>query len=361
MVNENSICPGPFVGICLASGCRCQYKPAIVLDATDDIFVIDVLSADGGAKFSIVVELKAVEVKLAKNNSEYMSVTVGDKTGSFSCKIFGGSSLYNFFKAVEPGSIILLEGISKDYRNVFSPDITLARILTDAEIANGNYARKVTVCANEGVEALKTELQRMISTISDGNLRRTVVDVIADLGEDFCERAAGIAMHHSYKNGLLEHTVHVARAGLALLGLYPFVDRDIALAGLILHDVGKTLEYTGDPVPQKTKVGILHGHLVIGYRLLRKFALQNRLDGEVLERLEHILLSHHTEPDFGAVVRPATPEAVFVALVDNLDAKMGMVEQLLQLTPQRNVFSDFHRGLDARLLVLPIEHGGSEE
>jgi 3'-5' exoribonuclease len=332
-----------------------------MLDVADDIFLIDVLSAESGSKFTVVAEVKAVEVKLAKNNTEYLSVVVGDRTGSCSCKIFGNSPLYNFFRSVEPGTIVLLEGIARDYRGTFSPDVICARALMDAEIAQGNYTQRVTVCANEGIAALKGELQRLISMISNGALRSTVLGVIGDLGEDFYERAAGIAMHHSYKNGLLEHTVHATRAGLALLGLYPFVDRDIALAGLLLHDVGKTLEYTGDPIPQRTRAGILQGHLVLGYRLVRKFALQSKLDDGVLERLEHILLSHHTEPDFGAVVRPATPEAVFVALVDNLDAKMGMVEQLLQSTPQKNVFSDFHRGLEGKLLTLPVEHGGTEE
>ncbi|MDR1890831.1 MAG: HD domain-containing protein [Puniceicoccales bacterium] len=92
-------------------------------------------------------------------------------------------------------------------------------------------------------------------------------------------------MHHPYKNGLLEHTVHTARAGKSLVPLYPFVDSDIAMAGLLLHDIGKVLEYTSDVVRQRTKIGILQGHLFLGYRLIRKAAIQNKLDGEILERL----------------------------------------------------------------------------
>jgi 3'-5' exoribonuclease len=129
----------------------------------------------------------------------------------------------------------------------------------------------------------------------------------------------------------------------------------MALAGLLLHDVGKTLEYTGDAVAQKTRAGVLHGHLILGYGLVHDVAARVGLGGDILERLEHVLLSHHNDPEFGAAVRPATPEAVFVALVDNLDAKMGMVEQLLKSTPQRNVFSEFHKGLEGKLLVSPID------
>jgi 3'-5' exoribonuclease len=252
---------------------------------------------------------------------------------------------------------VLLEGIAKDYRGTFSPDITFARALTEAEISRGNYVQKVTICANEGAEFLRSELQTLIAKIENDALRATIQGVLEELGIDFYERAAGIAMHHAYKNGLLEHTIHATRAGLELLKLYTFIDHDLALAGLILHDVGKTLEYTGDEIAQKTRVGVLEGHLVLGYRLVRKAAIQNKLDEDILERLEHILLSHHSDPEFGAVVRPATPEAVFVALVDNMDAKMGMVEQLLRATPLKNVFSDFHKGLESKLLVLPVKQG----
>lgn len=326
-----------------------------MMDMANDISVIDVIFSESGLKFSIVAEIKAVETKLAKNNTDYLAVTVGDRSATCSCKIFGGSPVYNFFRVAKAGTIVLLEGVSKDYNGAFSPDITFARALTNAEIAKGNYLQRVSVCADEGVDALKAELNATIATIADERLRATVSGVIDELGPDFYAKAAGISMHHAYKNGLLEHTVHAARAGTRLLPLYPFIDHGIALAGLLLHDVGKTLEYTGDPVAQKTRIGVLHGHLILGYRLVRKVALRNKLGGDTLERLEHILLSHHNDPEFGAVVRPATPEAVFVALVDNLDAKMGMVEQLLRTTPGKNVFSDFHKGLESKLLVSPID------
>jgi 3'-5' exoribonuclease len=325
------------------------------MGVADGIDVLDVIASGSGLKFSVVVEVKAVDTKLAKNNTEYLSVTVGDRNAIFSCKIFGSSQLYNLFRSIDAGAIIVLEGVSREYKGAFSPDITAARVLTDAEIARGNYVQKVTICANEGVSALKSELANLIAGIENGKLRATVSCVLEELGEEFCERAAGISMHHAYKNGLLEHTIHATRTGLALLRLYPFVDHDLALAGLLLHDVGKTLEYTGDAIAQKTVIGVLQGHLVIGYRLVRKAAMQNKLNAVLLERLEHILLSHHSDPEFGAVVRPATAEAVFVALVDNLDAKMGMVEQTLRSTPPRNVFSDFHKGLESKLLVTPIE------
>jgi 3'-5' exoribonuclease len=163
-----------------------------------------------------------------------------------------------------------LEGITKDYKGAFSTEITFARILSDDEIVRGNYLHKVVVCADEGVEALKAELADIIATIVNKSLRVVDGKVIDELKEDFFDKAAGISMHHAYKNGLLEHTVHTSRAGIKLLSLYSFVDHDLAIAGLLLHDVGTVLEYTSDVVAQRTKIGVLQDHLILGYRLVRK-------------------------------------------------------------------------------------------
>ena len=324
---------------------------------SDFIPAIDLKSAPDGSRFSTVTMIFGIERKIsAKNNSEYLDVKVGDRTSSFSCKICGTAPLYNFFKTAKQGTIILLEGITKQFNGAFSPEISAARELSAKEKNEVDFESLLLPCAEEGRSALKAALDDAISGIGDKALRETVVEVLGEFGDGFETKPAGISMHHAYKNGLLEHTVHAVKAGQALLPLYPFIDHDLAIAGLILHDIGKVLEYTDDLVAQRTKAGILEGHLVIGYRIVRRAALQRKLNDSILERLEHILLSHHDLPEYGAAVRPATPEAFFVAMVDNLDAKMGMVEQLLKTTPVANVFSDKHFGLDSKILVEKITH-----
>ena len=160
-------------------------------------------------------------------------------------------------------------------------------------------------------------------------------------------------MHHAYRHGLLEHSCHLARAARAVLPLYPQVDPSLAIAGTLLHDIGKTVEYTQGLSPRKTRTGILKGHVVLGYRCVRKHGLKNRLAPEVLERLEHIVLSHQGELEWGAAALAATPEAVFVSMVDNLDAKMGMVQAALRNTPSGEEFSEFFPGLKSAVLVTP--------
>jgi 3'-5' exoribonuclease len=158
-------------------------------------------------------------------------------------------------------------------------------------------------------------------------------------------------MHHAYRHGLLEHTVHMARAARALLPLYPEVDADLALAGVLVHDTGKVIEYEGDFAATRSRKGILQGHVVLGYQLVRKAGLKAKLNADLLERLEHIVLSHQGELEWGAAVVAATPEAVFVAKVDDLDAKMGMVQRLLRQGAETGEFSEKHFGLNAQLLL----------
>jgi 3'-5' exoribonuclease len=143
----------------------------------------------------------------------------------------------------------------------------------------------------------------------------------------------------------------MARAARALLPLYPEVDADLALAGVLLHDSGKTIEYEGTLATKRSRRGILQGHVVLGYQLVRKAAIKAKLDAGRLERLEHIILSHQGEPEWGAAVYAATPEAVFVSLVDNLDAKMGMVQRALRQVVEGEQFSERLPGLNSPLLL----------
>jgi 3'-5' exoribonuclease len=145
----------------------------------------------------------------------------------------------------------------------------------------------------------------------------------------------------------------MARACRALLPLYKEVHADLALAGVLLHDIGKTEEYVAGLATKRSRVGILQGHVVLGYRLVRKAGLTVKLRSDLLERLEHIVLSHQGELEWGAAAMAATPEAVFVSLVDNLDAKMGMVQRAVRQAVPGEEFSDYLPGLKAPVVVVP--------
>lgn len=308
-----------------------------------------------GNVFRGIFILKKIETRTAKNGSQFYSLDFGDRTGTFSCTIFGDNSAAGTIRSreVSEGEIVRLEGVSDEYNGKFSPRIEDLESVPAEEAARNGWAETLVEISPENVDALCADLEEHIAAIPHEPLQRTVRAALAETGEDFKNSTAAISMHHAYRHGLLEHSCHLARVVRALLPLYPQIDASLAIAGALLHDIGKTLEYTQGLATRRTRTGILNGHVVLGYRCVRKNGLKNRLAPDILERLEHIVLSHQGEPEWGAAVRAATPEAVFVSLIDNLDAKLGMVQRALRTTPAGEEFSEFLKGLESALLVTP--------
>ena len=303
--------------------------------------------------FESIYLVRIVDEKIAKNGSDYLSVELGDNTGSFRVTCFSDSANYLFFKDVSTGAVVKVQGNTDYYNDRFSPRISFAEQVPEEELGSPTLLKHLVETSIEDPEALWEELNKFIAGIKHKDLRDTVQSVMDEIGNIFRSTPAGIKMHHAYRGGLLEHTVHTARACAALLPLYPEVNPDLAMAGVILHDVGKTTEYTPDLATKRSRKGILHGHVVLGYRLVRKAGIHGKLEPDLLERLEHIILSHQGEIQWGAATPAATPEAVFVSQLDNLDSRMGMVQYALRTTQETREFSDYSPGLQAPVLTTP--------
>jgi 3'-5' exoribonuclease len=314
-------------------------------------------SAAAGRPFAALLVIRRVSVKTAANGNPFLSVEMGDRTGSFSCSVFNDSPAFDVLKESAEGSIVRVEGKIDCFQGRFSPKLSRAAIVPEAELAPGETIDNLVERSPEDPESMWTELQGFIAGIGHAELKATVQAVFDDMGEGFRTAPAAIAMHHAYRHGLLEHTLRMARAARALLPLYPEIDPDLAVAGILLHDAGKTIEYEGKITARRSRRGVLEGHVVLGYQLVRKGGLKAKLDPDRLERLEHIILSHQGELEWGAAAMAATPEAVFVSMVDNLDARMGMVQQALRQAVEGQEFSERVPGLEAPLLTRPVQGG----
>ncbi len=309
------------------------------------------LPKDGGDTFASVVLVKRVSAKTAKNGNPFLNVELADKTGAFGLNVFSDSPAYDLFNSLKEGGIVRLEAKVDYFQDRLSPRLLRAEQITLDQLNGSPLLANLVETAPEDADLLWNELQQFIAVIGQAELRATVQALFEEIGEQFKTAPAAISMHHAYRHGLLEHTVHMARAAKALLPLYPEVDGDLALAGILVHDTGKVIEYQGDLVTSKSRRGILQGHVVLGYQLVRKAGIKAKLNADLLERLEHIVLSHQGELEWGAATIAATPEAVFVAKVDDLDAKMGMVQRLLRQASEGDAFSDKHLGLNSPLLL----------
>ena len=318
---------------------------------------------DNGSTFETIVVVRKVSKKTSKVGSLFYQIEVGDSVDSFNFNCFDGNSTFKFFQnpPAKCPQILKLQGVIDFYADKLSP-----RIKTIEEISGDEYNTwldKLVEKPDESVEALKKDLDECVHAIQYETLKATVLQVFKDLGSGFFESVAAVSMHHAYVHGLLEHTVHVAKVTRKILELYPEVNADLAIAGALLHDVGKVLEYHYSVTEgiDRTTVGRLQGHVVLGYRLVRSAALRQKLHPAWLERLEHIILSHQGEPEWGAAVYAATPEAVLVGLADNLDAKMAMVHHQLKKALPDQVFSDFVAGLQSRLMTEPLPDPNKED
>ena len=311
--------------------------------------------ADTSRPFSSLLVVRKLATKTASNGNPFFSIDLGDRTGSFGCTVFGDSPVFEPLKAAGEGAVVRIEGRVDFYQGRFSPRLTRAEVVTEEELAaQPGTLENLVETAPEDAEALWTEFNGFIDALRQDELRMTVRGVMEEIGAAFRVAPAAVSMHHAYRHGLLEHTVHMARACHALLPLYPEVDADLAMAGILLHDTGKAIEYEGSLATKRSRRGILQGHVVLGYQLARKAGIKAHLDPGRLERLEHIILSHQGEPEWGAAIYAATPEAVFVSMIDNLDAKMGMVQRALRQASGDSEFSERLPGLNSPLLTKPV-------
>jgi 3'-5' exoribonuclease len=306
-----------------------------------------------GSAFAGIFVVKRLAAKTAANGNPFLSVELGDRTGSFGCTIFNDGQAFETFKAATEGGVVRIEGRIDRFQGRLSPRIAKSAVLDEAELGAPGLIDRLVETAPEDADGLWRDLQAFVAGIGHEALRQTVAAVFDEIGEAFRLAPAAVAMHHAYRHGLLEHTIHMARAGAALLPLYPEVHADLAMAGLLLHDTGKAIEYEGTLASRRSRRGILQGHVILGYQLARKAGIKARLEPDRLERLEHIILSHQGEPEWGAAVYAATPEAVFVSMIDNLDAKMGMVQRALRQADKDEEFSERLPGLSSPLLTKP--------
>jgi len=307
-----------------------------------------------GRAFASLVVVKKLAAKTASNGNPFFSIDLGDRTGSFGCTVFSDNPAFEALKAGGEGAVVRIEGKIDFYQGRLSPKISRADVLTEEQLGAPGLLENLVEIAPENPEQLWAEFNAFIESIVHPEVRATVRAVFDEIGENFQWVPAAVAMHHAYRHGLLEHTTHMARACKALLPLYPEVHADLAMAGILLHDTGKVIEYEGTLATKRSRRGILQGHVVLGYQLARKAGMKAKLAPDLLERLEHIILSHQGEPEWGAAVYAATPEAVFVSMIDNLDAKMGMVQRALRQAAEGDEFSERLPGLSSQLLVRPV-------
>lgn len=260
-------------------------------------------------------------------NGPYWNVTFQDASGKIDGKIWSPKS--QEYPSLESGLFVRVKGFVESYRDrnqlkVDHMDI-LAADHPDVDLADFMPASRIPPeDLMEAVEDLVTEHMK------HGPWKKFCKKILGD--EEIRARlltAPGAkTVHHAYVGGLLEHTLQVARACMALCDVYPALDRQTLLAGAIFHDLGKAWELSGGPANDYTDEGRLFGHIQLGVEKLEPFLRKSRaLDDGLKVHFKHLITSHHGEHEFGSPVRPKTPEAFILHFADNMDAKLNIIDQ----------------------------------
>jgi 3'-5' exoribonuclease len=302
--------------------------------------------ADGDA-VSGAFAVRERELRQRRDGGEWLRLVISDQTGSMEAVAW--DAVGECFEAAQPGTVVQLRGRFGVHPR-YGPKVTIDAIRPARE---GEYdPAEIAEGPPVAVERLESDLRELIATVQNPHLRRLLDRFFGDrsaIWARFREAPAAKHYHQAYRHGLLDHTLSVAQAVGAAAALFPGIDRDIAVTGALLHDIGKTQAYNDDPVAiELTDAGRLQGEIPLGYYMVRRGI--ERIEGfdpELGQAILHIVLSHHGALEHGSPVVPATREATLVHMLDDLGGRLGSFDRIERALRDGDTWSRFDAGIES--------------
>jgi 3'-5' exoribonuclease len=285
-----------------------------------------------GTELDDVYLVAEKQVRVNRNGAPYLQLDLRDRTGGIAARLWNAGDAVA--RGFDPGDFVHAVGKVQLFQGA------LQAILTSVERED---AGKVDLAdflpqTEHSIPKLMDRLRGYLFKLGNPHLRALAECLLMD--DDFVRMfascPAGVKLHHAYVGGLLEHVVTMMDAADKLLPLYPFVDRDLLLIGIFLHDAGKVRELTYARAFGYSDEGQLVGHLAIGVELLTTAALKvpdltgEPVPRELMLRLQHMILSHHGTLEWGSPRVPMTPEAMLLHVIDMMDTRMHQVARELK-------------------------------
>ena len=299
-----------------------------------------------GERVESVFAVRERDLRQRRNGDPWLRLVLCDGTGSVEAVSWDEAEAR--FALAEPGSAVKVAGAFEvSERWGAKIKISEVRAAEPHEYDSGDLEPTGSV----PVERLEQGLRELLETIQEPQLRR-LLDCFfgpeSEVWHRFRVAPAAKIYHQAYRHGLLEHTVSVAQAVSAAANFFPGIDRDVAVTGALLHDIGKTEAYNADPFAiDLTDAGRLHGEIPLGYYLVRRRIEDiDGFDAGLAQAVLHIILSHHGALEHGSPVVPCTREAVLVHSIDKLGGTLGSFDRLERELPQGQTWSGFDRALE---------------
>lgn len=269
--------------------------------------------------------IKTVERKLTSRGVPFLDMTLTDSDGEVGAKLWDyKEKLHGEFV---PNDLVKVRGTMTPFNDTQQLRIERIRRVSDED---GVRIEDFVPSAGFSGEAMFDELIAVADAFGDEELKLLVKTLLNEYRDRLIYWPAAFRLHHAIRGGLLYHTLSILRMAQSVAKIYPFIDSDLLFAGVILHDIAKTQEFDVAPTgiaSGYTVDGNLVGHLVRGAMAVEKCGRELGLSEETLMLVEHMIISHHGEPEFGAAVRPMFLEAEILSELDTLDAKIYEIEQ----------------------------------
>lgn len=275
------------------------------------------------------VQLKALITKCDRGrtakNTPYLSLLLEDRSGILDAKFWNLTE--EQLAQYRTGMVVEAFGEIIFHKN--AAQLRVRKLLVDEEANLLDYVREAPMSKEE----MEQEVHSYIEGMQDPLLKEIVREVLALVKDSFYLYPAATRNHHNFVGGLAYHTLSMAKLGNKIADQYDFLDRDLLMAGILLHDLGKVEELSAPMLPEYTTKGNLLGHISIGSQLIDRVAMA--LEAENEEKvilLKHMVLSHHGKFEYGSPVLPMIPEAEVLTILDNLDSRLYMMKQSIDST-----------------------------
>jgi 3'-5' exoribonuclease len=308
-----------------------------------------------GSKVNQYFLIKKKERRRTRGGKDYLDIILADRTGNLGAKIWS-EALEQLDPLFEAGQFAGVAGKVDSYQD--ERQLTIERIkgthLIPPEQLEASHFDPGLLVPSSPLDPLKLwdEILHWVeSEIDPPALRTLTLNLLQTHKEAWIIRPAAKQYHHAYRGGLMEHTHRVVCLTRMTADIFPELNRGLLLAGAMLHDLGKIKEIEEGLTAQNSFEGQLLGHIVLGWEMVREAARTIGWDDpRLLTQLEHIVLAHHGQLEFGSPVLPQTREALVVHFLDDLEGKLKMMSDHLEQDQGEPDFTDWHRVLKRKLL-----------
>ncbi len=269
--------------------------------------------------------IKGCTKGVSKNGSPYLNLQLQDDTGTIDAKLWDAKESDE--EQIIVGHVAMISCEALEYNKNIQLRVNHVKDMDQSQVALEDYV----ISSSIPRAVSEQQIRFLLDSFKNENLKKLTAGMLKKVGNRFYEYPAAARIHHNFLGGLAEHTLGMVKAAEEICKLYPQLNRDLLVAGAIVHDLGKTSELSGPFTTEYTEAGKLIGHISIGQGWMAEVAADLGLtDSEEAILLRHMILSHHGQYDYGSPVLPEIQEAEVLYLLDNLDARMNTLRQSLQ-------------------------------